>query len=198
MPRAGLNVDAVVGAAAAIADAEGLEALTLAGLATDLGIKAPSLYNHVDSLQTLKMHLTTRSLSMLLDLTRDAMAGVAGEGALAAFGRAQRLFAKEHPGLWSAFKLPREGWSAAAQNAADSYLTLALAIMRGYGLSGDSAIHATRVVRSSLQGFIDLELGGGFGLKQKVDLSFDTLLKLLHLALQNYPGNGHKRPRIGK
>ena len=184
MPRAGLNLDSVVNAAIVISDTEGLDSLTVAKLATSLGVKAPSLYNHIACLQTLKMHLTARAFSLLLDQTRDAMAGIAGEQALVAFGQTQRRFAKVHPGLWSAVKLPRSGWNEAAQHAANAYLALALAIMRGYGLSGDNAIHASRVIRASLQGFIDLELGANFGLKQKVNLSFDFLLGMLHFALR--------------
>ena len=47
MARAGLDADAVVAAAAQLADADGLEALTLARLAAVLGIRSPSLYAHV-------------------------------------------------------------------------------------------------------------------------------------------------------
>ena len=48
MPRMGLDAERVVDAAAGIADAEGLEAVTLARVAGELGVRAPSLYNHVD------------------------------------------------------------------------------------------------------------------------------------------------------
>ena len=47
MARAGLDGDAVVAAAAVLADAEGLEAVTLARLAADAGVRPPSLYAHV-------------------------------------------------------------------------------------------------------------------------------------------------------
>ena len=93
------------------------------------GVKAPSLYNHIACLQTLKMHLTARAFSLLLDQTRDAMAGIAGEQTLVAFGQTQRRFAKVHPGLWSAVKLPHSGWNEAAQHAADAYLALALLLI---------------------------------------------------------------------
>ena len=47
MPRAGLDAQAVVVAAAELADADGLEQVTLAGLASRLGVRAPSLYAHI-------------------------------------------------------------------------------------------------------------------------------------------------------
>ncbi|MGI8712393.1 MAG: TetR family transcriptional regulator, partial [Solirubrobacteraceae bacterium] len=54
MPRAGLDAEAVVTAAARLADAEGLECLTLARLAQRLGVRSPSLYAHVDGLEELR------------------------------------------------------------------------------------------------------------------------------------------------
>ncbi len=184
MPRTGLDFDSVVQAAVALADSEGLENLTIAKLASFLGIKAPSVYNHIRSLDGVKDHLATQGLLSLLDRSRDAVAGVAGQDALEALGHSQRRFAKEHPGLWAATQLPVAGWSEALQTAADAYLTLVLAVLRGYGATGEAAIHATRFIRASLRGFIDLELGGGFGLPEDVDASFSTLLNMLDAGLR--------------
>lgn len=184
MARAGLDLDVVLQAAIMIADSEGLESLTIAKLALVLGVKAPSLYNHIRSLDMVKDDLTTQGWLLLLDRSRDAVAGVAGGDALDALGHSQRQFAKDHPGLWAATQLPVAGWSDASQKAADAYLALALAVLRGYGATGDAAIHAIRVLRASLRGFIDLELGGGYGLPQDVDVSFCTLLKMLDAALR--------------
>lgn len=191
MARAGLNLERVLQAATTIADSEGLECLTIALLATSLGVKPPSLYNHVASLDRLKDELTHRAVLLLLDSSRDSLAGVAGQDALNALGHSQRQFAKEHPGLWAAMQLPLASWSEATHKAADAYLGLVLAVLRGYGATGDNAVHAARVLRASLRGFIDLELGGGFGLPQDVDVSFSILLKMMHTSLKSYKnGNG--------
>ena len=192
MARAGLDIDVVLQAAIVIADSQGLESLTVAKLAAALGVKSPSLYNHIRSLDMVKDDLTTQGLLLLLDRSRDAMAGVAGRDALDALGHSQRQFAKDHPGLWAATQLPVAGWSEASQKAADAYLALAMAVLRGYGATGDAVIHAIRVIRASLRGFIDLELGGGFGLPQDVDVSFSTLLKMLDAALRLEEIQKHK------
>ena len=185
MPRAGLDREVVLQTAVMLADSEGLESLTIAKLALCLGVKAPSLYNHIRSLDCVKDDLTTQAMLLLLDRTRDAMAGVAGRDALDALGEAQRQFARDHPGLWAATQLPVAGWSEASQKTADAYLALVLAVLRGYGAVGDQAIHAARFIRASLRGFIDLELGGGFGLPQDVDASFRTLLRMLDAGLRS-------------
>ena len=48
--KVGLNREQVVEAAAAIADRDGLGSLSLATLASKLGVRSPSLYSHVDGL----------------------------------------------------------------------------------------------------------------------------------------------------
>jgi AcrR family transcriptional regulator len=48
-PRAGLSADAIVAAAMRVADAEGLEAITMARVAAELGFTTMSLYRYVTS-----------------------------------------------------------------------------------------------------------------------------------------------------
>jgi AcrR family transcriptional regulator len=48
-PRPGLSADAIVGAAVRLADAEGLEAVSMARVAAELGFTTMSLYRHVAS-----------------------------------------------------------------------------------------------------------------------------------------------------
>ena len=52
-PRAGLSADAIVDAAVRVADAEGLEAISMARVAAELGFTTMSLYRHVASKEEL-------------------------------------------------------------------------------------------------------------------------------------------------
>ena len=70
--RMGLDRAAVVEAAAKLVDEKGIDQLSLGVLAERLGIRTPSLYNHVAGLPGLKRDLTLYSLEELYDrLTRD-------------------------------------------------------------------------------------------------------------------------------
>lgn len=64
-----LSREIVVNAALTFLDREGWDALTINALATQLGTKGPSLYNHVDSLEdlrrTVRMHVIDDILQML-------------------------------------------------------------------------------------------------------------------------------------
>jgi AcrR family transcriptional regulator len=84
VPRRGLDRDRVVDAAVAIADADGLEAVTLARVAAALGVKPPSLYNHVDGRDALVRAIAVRALGELTDALRRAATGRAGADALTA------------------------------------------------------------------------------------------------------------------
>ena len=59
-----------------------------------------------------------------------------------------------------------------------------LAVLRGYELTGDEAIHAARSVRSALHGFVTLELDAGFGIPLDLDESFARLITTLDRGLQ--------------
>jgi AcrR family transcriptional regulator len=61
-----VDTEIVTEAAARVVDADGLPALTLARLASELGVAAPSLYKHVAGLDDLILHVTTLSIRRLL------------------------------------------------------------------------------------------------------------------------------------
>jgi AcrR family transcriptional regulator len=179
MPRAGLDSAAVVEAAAAIADADGLEAVTLSSIAARLGVKPPSLYVHVGGLPDLKQRLAALAAAELADALTPAVAGRAAGDALRETGRAYRRWALAHPGRHAALQFVRVDDNSAAERA----VALMVSVMRGYALEGDAAIHAVRVMRAAIYGFVTLEAGGGFGIPLDTDESFEWLLTLLDRGL---------------
>ena len=179
MPRAGLSAAAVVRAAAALADADGLEALTLARIAASVGVRTPSLYNHVGGLDDVRRRIALAALRELGDALRDAAVGRAGDDALTAMAHAYRTYARAHPGRYAATQRAPATADADLTDAARGAVDVLLAILRGYGLEGDDAIHAARGVRSALHGFVALETGGGFGIPVDLDESFDRMIAAL-------------------
>jgi AcrR family transcriptional regulator len=181
MPRVGLDPEAVVNAAATLADAEGLHALTLARLAAELGVRSPSLYAHVSGLEDLRLRVAARGARQLRDELQLAAAGRAEADALRAISDAYRAYARAHPGAYAALQ------QAGAQNkdaAFSELVDVVLAVLRGYGLEGEDAVHGVRIVRAALHGFVMLELGGGFGLPLDVDESFVRLVSSMDRGLR--------------
>jgi hypothetical protein len=58
-----------------------------------------------------------------------------------------------------------------------------LAVLDGYSLHGEEAIHAVRVVRAALHGFVLLESEGGFGLPVSLEDSYERLIGVLDRGL---------------
>ena len=79
MPRAGLNTDRVVAAAAELADEVGLDQLTLAALAARLGVRQPSLYKHVASIER-RVRARPRGAGLMTAPTPGEGAVPSGEG----------------------------------------------------------------------------------------------------------------------
>jgi AcrR family transcriptional regulator len=183
MARAGLDTGAVVRAAARLADAEGLEAVTLAHLASDLGVRAPSLYALVDGLGDLLRRIGSRGALELAHELQTAAAGRAGGDALIAVARAYRQYALAHPGSYEALQRSPDASDPEATAAAERVVEVVVSVLRGYRLTGDDAVHATRAIRSALHGFVTLERGGGFALPLGLDESYARLVAVLDRGL---------------
>jgi AcrR family transcriptional regulator len=181
--RRGLDRAQVVGAAIAIADEEGLEAVTLARVAAALGVRSPSLYNHVDGRDGLLRAIAARSTRELATALRRAATGRAGIDAVAAFAQAQRDYARAHPGRYAAtVAAPARGDTEHEKAAADAVDVLT-SVLGGSGLEGDDVIHAARALRSAVHGFAALEASGGFGLAVDTDVSFRRMVEAVAAGL---------------
>lgn len=183
MPRAGLDAEVVTKAAAAMVDADGLPALTLARLAAVLGVAPPSLYKHVGGLEDLKIRLTTLAIRGLADTLTAAAIGRARGEALRAISKAYRRFASEHPGLYPLTQAAPEPSSDEQMAQVDRALGIFKAVVSGFGVSEDDSVHAIRVIRAGLHGFADIQVRGGFQMAQSTDRSFDMLVDALETSL---------------
>ena len=180
MPRAGLSREAVIDLAVGLADRDGFAAVTLASVAAQAGVATPSLYKHVDSLADLRSAVATAAVRELGRRSTAATVGRSGEEALRELGHAIRTFAREHPGLYAASQI---AWTETPSDElllaqADTVTTVA-AVLRGFGLSPESEVDAVRAARSAIHGFVQLEVGNGFGMPEDVDHSFEVLLGVL-------------------
>jgi AcrR family transcriptional regulator len=185
MARAGLDAAAVVDAAAKLVDADGLDAVTLARLAAVLGVRSPSLYAHVDGLEDLRRRLGARGAHELAAELARAAAGRAGGDALSAVAHAYLAYGRAHPGSYAAAQRARELQDdPEAVAAAGAVMEVILAVLRGYGLEGDDAVHAARTIRVALHGFVSLEADGGFAIALSLDETFEFVLATLDQGLR--------------
>lgn len=176
MPRAGLDTDTLINAAAEIADHSGWETLTFAALAQKLGVRSPSLYNHIGGLPELKRELSVYSMKKFGDILKKAVAGLTGNEAIYALSDAYLEFARIHPGLYEA--TVRSQNDSAIQAAGKESIALILEAISPYGLDEANAIHIVRGLRSLLHGFASLQSSGGFGIPLAAEESLRTALDI--------------------
>ncbi len=182
--RAGLDRAAVVEEAARLVDEEGIEQLSLGRLAERLGIRAPSLYNHVAGLPGLRHDLAVYCARELLAQLTRATVGKARADAITALADAVRAYAREHPGRYvlTLQAPPPDDQQRAA--LAEELVSLAAAVLQPYNLGDENTIHAIRSLRSIVQGFVTLEVAGAFKMPIQLDDSFHWLINLFIAGLQ--------------
>ena len=185
MPRAGLSTDGVVDVALGIVDEQGPEALSLSVVAARAGVAAPSLYKHVASLAELRSRVAARVLAEMTGVATTAVLGLAGDAAIAALMRRLRGYGVEHPARYLAVPPDPMHDPALAQPAA-RFIEVFLAVLRGYGLDGAAAIHATRCLRVIVHGFVSIESSGGFGLAEDPAETYEQLIQMYLASLPEH------------
>jgi AcrR family transcriptional regulator len=177
MSRRGLTTETVVDAAARLADAEGLDQVTLVRLAAELKIRPSSLFSHINGLADLRRHLQLRGLREVMAQVSRAAIGRAGADAIMAAALAVRQFAHEHPGLYAATLPAPPAQDPELSAVAEQFVGAFFDIVRQYGFKGDEAVHAVRGLFSTIHGFIMLERALTFGMPIDTDESFRWLMR---------------------
>ena len=187
MARAGLTADVLTQAAAELADELGFDNVTVAAVARHFGVRDASLYSHVRNLRALRLRVAERAFHELADQVAAAIAGLAGRDALAAFAEVYRRYAIEHPGRYAAMRIEIEPGSGAAVAGA-RHAELSRAVLRSYALGEPAETDAVRMMNSTLHGFTDLEVAGGFShTARSAEDSWSAVLAALDTVLTHWP-----------
>lgn len=194
--KLGLTLEHVVEAAAEIADTGGLDALSLASVASAIGVRSPSLYSHVDGLAGLRRQLTIHASNLLTLELAHCVEGLEGADALRSVAAQLRTFARRHPGLYDSFlpaPSPRQDPEVAAALARPTHVVAS--VLTEMGVDGARMIPLIRALRATIHGFVHLELHGGFGLPDDIDESFTTTVDLVVDVIVAHGKRGEKSAR---
>jgi len=156
-----LSRDSIVNAALTFLDREGWDALTINALATQLGTKGPSLYNHVQSLEDLRRTVRMRVVGDIINMLSNVGQGRTRDDAVTAMASAYRSYAHHHPGRYSAFtRMPLGGDDPEFTDATRAAAAPVISVLASYGLDGDEAFYAALEFWSAMHGFVLLEMTG--------------------------------------
>src|SRR6476660_3823959 len=156
-----LSRDAIVNAALTFLDRDGWDALTINALATQLGTKGPSLYNHVDSLEDLRRTVRMRSVGDIIEMLNTVGEGRTRDDAVMVMASAYRSYAHHHPGRYSAFtRMPLDADDPEFTDATRAAAAPVIAVLASYGLDGEDAFYVALEFWSAMHGFVLLEMTG--------------------------------------
>jgi len=180
-----LDSQAILNAAVELAEERGLENISLLQIAERLGVKPPSLYNHLSGLQEISSGIAKLAISRLGDTIRDAAVGRSKGDALAAIASAYRRFAKENPELYKAILRFHDYDDGGIQEAGHAVVRILYQVMEPYHFSKEETINFVRGFRSALHGFVSLEEAGFFqSAEANVDGSYEQLVSHMISSLR--------------
>lgn len=160
--RCRLDRQTIIIAAAEIADEAGLEKLTLTALTNRLGVRKPSLYNHIKGLPELKGQLAIWGTNQLQSKISTAAIGKSKKDAIIAIADAYRLFAHQRPGLYRAILSSPDRNNLELKKAIENMMAIISRVFEPYNLISSDNTHAIRGLRSLMHGFVALEAEGWF------------------------------------
>ncbi|HWE65138.1 MAG TPA: TetR family transcriptional regulator [Acidimicrobiales bacterium] len=167
---------AVLSASLALADEQGLAAVTMQAVADRLGVTPMALYRHVKNKADLLDGVVE---SILLEVPLPA-ADDAWPDRLAALARGTRAAALRHPEVFPLL-LQRAAVTPGARRTRD----VVYAALREAGLAEDDVIQLERLLATAILGFAASEAGGRFAAHsaEQLDADFELLQSMLASAV---------------
>lgn len=176
----GLNKNAIIVAAVKIADANGLANITLKELATELGVKSPSLYKHIPGgLSELYEEIMVYGWSLVDNEIMRSAVGKSKDDAIRAICYAFRNTVVQHPGVFESLQWHNSYTSDLNKQATKSIISSLYQVLEAYNMSEEQMLHILRILRGFVQGFANIEAHGGFGDPIPADDSFDFAIQII-------------------
>ena len=151
--RKPLTRESILDAAIAIADAEGIDAVSMRRVGANLDVQAMSLYNHVDSKQDLLNGMAGR---LLAGMAIPAAGATSWIDAIRAVSHEYRKLAHDHPSIFPVIVSRPLG----SQESLPP-LEAILSILTEEGFDADTALICFGVLASYVAGFALGEIGSG-------------------------------------
>ena len=141
MGAKGLTKEIIVAEAVAYIESTGQPVVSLHELARRLGIKPPSLYNHIQNTKELQYEIFQYAMDTFVANQKAATENKRKDEAVKAFAEAYHSFATEHKGLYRLImSIPSEE-DDRAKELAIPLLDTVVEILSDYGLTEETIAH---------------------------------------------------------
>lgn len=178
MPRNRLTRSLVVQEAVRLIEQKGMAAFSMRSLAEALNVKTASLYNHVDSMESLLVEVCVCALQRQQEMEERAIEGKTGTEAIRALASAYRRFAKENRELYLLIMSTAASCGPALGENSRCIVDPFLKVLANTSLTDTEKPHWQRVLRGIVHGFVSQEDAGFFAhLPADVEESFQTAIQ---------------------
>lgn len=169
MGAKGLTREIIVAEAVAYIEENGQPVVSLHEIARRLGIKTPSLYNHIKSTKELQHEIFKYAIDRFVSNQLSATKNKKKDDAVIAFAEAYHSFAIANIGLYRlVMSIPSDD---RGKEMAVPLLDAVVSILSDYNLTDETIAHWQRVFRAILHGFISEEELGYFYYYNTIDLN---------------------------
>lgn len=186
MSKRGLSREKVIESAAQLANEKGLKYVTIATLADYLGIKKPSLYNHIESQEDIYRGLMIYGWTQGADAIVDTIWEDDAREALRKYAKAFYEYAVSNPGIFEAMLWYNKYESEELIKATKKLYVFFFFQTDKLGIERTVANHLLRTYRAFLEGFSLLVIHESFGNPISVEESLDLSLDVLMNGIQKY------------
>lgn len=186
MPRTGLSKEKIIEKAAELANEKGLSYLSVTTLADYLGIKKPSLYNHMKTIEDMHRDLMIYGWRIVSEEVVKGIDSSDEKKNLSEYGRKFYKFATDNPGVFEAMLWYNKYSDEALISATEGVYMFFFAQTDGLGINREIANHLLRTYRAFLEGFIMLQIHNSFGNPISVEESFNISMNVLISGIDQY------------
>lgn len=186
MPRIGLTREKVIEQAAMLANEKGLAYVTITTLAAHLGIKKPSLYNHITSQEDIYQGIMIYGWKNGAEAITEHIAEEDAHEALKEYTRRFYKYAIDNPGIFEAMLWYNKYKSEELIQATTKLYTFFFAQTDKLHIDRIIANHLLRTYRAFLEGFLLLVIHDSFGNPISVNESFELSLDVLLKGMEQY------------
>jgi len=186
MPRTGLSKEEIVVKCAELANKKGLSYLSVTTLSDYLGIKKPSLYNHMKTIEDMHRNLMIYGWKTV---SEEIVKGIDSEDEkenLLVYARKFYRFAIDNPGVFEAMLWYNRYSDEVLLSATEGLYAFFFKQTDGLGINREVANHLLRTYRAFLEGFIMLQIHNSFGNPISTEESFEISMKVLLSGMEGY------------
>jgi AcrR family transcriptional regulator len=154
-----ITKEAVIHAASEIADADGLNKVTLKVVAEKLGIRTPSLYNHIESLDDLLREVAHNGMKAMNNQMINVAIGNSGDTAIKSVGVVYFNYIINHPGIYETIQWATWHGNEETAEIFENYKMLLVKLILSCNLKTQETDEILSLVMSVLHGYCSLQLG---------------------------------------